>query len=157
MAVDDFQDEGSDDEEDGRKRRRRRRKRRTGEGGGRKRKSRNDRYKKYYRRARDTRLAKSVYKITNREDMTTKRCLMYLIPIACIVGGAIGIIVATGNGDKIAADKFRGIVPILDPTETEDPFAGTSTVPKWKADGRGLTLELSNALQDAWQLSLIHI
>ena len=62
----------------------------------------------------------------------------------------IGLIVATGNADKL--DDLRDRLPNFDFKNALDPFAGDpANVPKWKAQG-GLEMEFLNALDDAWQI-----
>jgi len=88
------------------------------------------------------------------ESCTTMRLCSYVIPIVLIIASSIGLIIATGNGNKITPNALQKIVPTLDQNDLNDPFSGNpDEVPKWDNGGTGgLDVVLQNALQDEWQV-----
>jgi len=91
--------------------------------------------------------------ITPREDCPTWKIVSYVIPIIILLGSIVGIIIATGNGDKLKPNIFTGV---LKNEDIEDPFSQASAVDgaiaKWKTDGKsGLTITVLNAMSPGWQ------
>ena len=80
------------------------------------------------------------------------KCACYVVPLLMLFISTIGLIVATGNADKLEDLKDR--IPTIDFSNRIDPFAGKpSEVPKWRRDGTGgIEVELLNALDDTWQV-----
>ena len=91
--------------------------------------------------------------IAPKEACPTWKILSYAIPIIIILVSVGGLIVATGNGDKLKPKLLSGV---LQNDEIEDPFSRKSadgTVGKWKSDGRnGLEIEVLNAMSADWDV-----
>ena len=91
--------------------------------------------------------------IAPKDHCPTWKILSYAIPIIIILVSIGGLIVATGNGDKLKPKLLTGV---LQNDEIEDPFSRKSTdgtVGRWKSDGRnGLEIEVLNAMSSNWDV-----
>ena len=95
-----------------------------------------------------SRVGQTARKIAPPEQCTALKCACYLVPITMLFVSSIGLIVATGN-----ADKLEKITTKFDFTKALDPFAGGVEVPQWRSEGSGgLEVEFLNALDSSWQV-----
>jgi len=84
-------------------------------------------------------------------QLTWCKLAQYVIPALILIGAAIGVVYATGNGDVIT-DTIDKFIPTFDNSELKDPFRGTRA-PSWPSKGKGVKLTFINALTEDWQLT----
>ena len=94
------------------------------------------------------RVSQGVKSIAPAETCTNMKIAQYLVPIILIIVCAVGLVISSGNGDKLSP----GLKGFTSAGDVEDPFAG-SEVPFWEnKGGKGLQLTMVNALEDKWQV-----
>jgi hypothetical protein len=77
----------------------------------------------------------------------------YVLPFFIIIGCSIGLIRATGSGEKFTPTFVANLIPKLDGKDVVDPYSGSgsTSVAKWNnGDSSGLEIELLNSMEPTW-------
>lgn len=109
---------------------------------------------KAYKRS-TRRLGKSMRRIAPKETCSYTKIASYVIPIILLIGSAIGLVIATGNVEKLKPEILDDLIKILNNKDIleSDPFAGGgSPLLRWDNGGSGgLNIEILRAVSANWE------
>lgn len=98
-------------------------------------------------------------RIAPKQECPMWKVCAYAVPIVIILGCSLGLISATGSGDKFTPTFVSNLIPKLDGKDVVDPYSGgglgggSTSIAKWNNGdaGGGLSIDILNAMTSEWQ------